>query len=177
MTNANRDAWAQAICNREFFCIETYSGYGGGTNADPKGKQIFLVPEVDNDTLGSATLDALARSRLVLGAPRAGSVYPPDVEFDMSFTDYAQIAERYAAKTKALMERYGYKSKRALFKDMKNCYVKREGGVITICPSHHEKLESWGRTQGDGIEDVVIPADSAPAEIGAALRLAFSRCT
>ncbi|NDL44379.1 contact-dependent growth inhibition system immunity protein, partial [Photorhabdus laumondii] len=43
-------------------------------------------------------------------------------------------------------------------------------------PSSHEKLEGWS---GDGIsvaDYVVIPADSSPEEVGAALRLAFSRC-
>lgn len=172
-----KDAWAQAVCVQDFICVETHSGYGGGTNADPKGRQNFLIPDASDEVLGDAVLDALAHSRHVLGSPRAGSTYPPSVEFDMDLTDYKQVAERYATRTRVLMQRYGYKTKRALFKDMKNCHIKKEGGVITICPSNHEKLESWGRTKGDGIEYVVIPADSAPAEIGAALRLAFSRCT
>jgi hypothetical protein len=177
MNKTARDAWAQAICNRDFICVETYSGYGGGTNADPQGKQNFLTPDASDYALGDAVLDALAHSRLILAAPRAGSTYPPDIVFDPDFSDYKQIGERYAARTRVLMEHYGYKTRRALFKDMKNCYVKREGGTVTICPSHHEKLEAWGRTKGDGIEDVVLPADSPPGEIGAALRTAFSRCT
>jgi hypothetical protein len=105
MTKVARDAWAQTNSNQDFICIETYSGYGGGTNADPKGKRIFLVPDVGDNELGIAVLDALAHSRLVLGAPRPGSVYPPDIEFDVDLTDYKQVIDRYAARTKALMER------------------------------------------------------------------------
>jgi hypothetical protein len=59
---------------------------------------------------------------------------------------------------------------------MKSCDIECSGGIITIGPTKHEKLEGWGRTKGDGIEDVVIPPNSPPAEVGAALRLAFSRC-
>jgi len=90
--------------------------------------------------------------------------------------DYKKTAERYAEWTKDLMARYGYKTKRALFKNMKNCSIAKMSGVITIKPSHHEKLERW-TSEKDEFEDVVIPAESTPAEIGAALRLAFSRCT
>jgi len=75
------------------------------------------------------------------------------------------------------MDRYGYRTKRALFKNMKSCGILAEGDVIIISPSRHEKLEAWGREKGDGIEDVVIEANRSPSEIGAALRLAFSRCT
>ncbi len=60
---------------------------------------------------------------------------------------------------------------------MKNCDIECGDGFITIGPTHHEKLEAWS---GDGISEadyVVIPADSPLSKIGAALRLAFSRCT
>lgn len=76
-----------------------------------------------------------------------------------------------------MMDHYGYKTKRELFKKMRRCDVEERRGVITIGPNHHEKLEAWGRDKGDGIEDVVIEANCSPSEIGAALRLALSRCT
>lgn len=175
MNQVTRAYWASAFCNGDFICVKTYSGYNGG-RGDPKGKQHLLAPDASDESLGLAVLDAMAHSRFVLGVPRPGSVYPPDLEFDMDLYDYKKVAERYAAWTKALMERYGYRTRRALFKDMKNCSIESRNGVITIGPSNHEKLEAWGREKDDGIEDVVIPADSTPAEIGAALRLAFSRC-
>ncbi|MBP9693427.1 MAG: CdiI family contact-dependent growth inhibition immunity protein [Alphaproteobacteria bacterium] len=60
---------------------------------------------------------------------------------------------------------------------MKSCGINLDQGLITIRPSHHEKLEAWS---GEGIDKrdyVNIPHDSEPSQIGAALRLAFSRCT
>lgn len=174
MSEVIRGYWAHAICNHDFICVETYSGYRGGTNVDPKGKRLFLSPDVGDDVLGAAVLNAIAHSRFVLGAPREGSSYPPDVEFDMELYDYKLNIERHAQWVKDLMTRYGYKTKRALYKGMRNCSIENQQGVLTIGPYHHSKLDMWER--GD-IENVVIPAESTSAEIGAALRLGFSRCT
>lgn len=72
------------------------------------------------------------------------------------------------------LERFGYKTRRALFKDMKKCSIESKEGQITIRPSHHEKPEIWS---GKGISEslyVTVPSQSHPADIGAALRLAFT---
>lgn len=160
--------------NGNFICVETWSGYSS-SNRDFRGVQHFLNPGVLDSELGEAILDAMAHSRFVLPAPRTDAWQHPDAEFDLDLYDYQQGIERYKAWKDDLMARYGYKTQRALFKDMKNCSVERCNGALTIRPSHHAKLEGWeGST---AIENVILPADSTPAEIGAALRLAFSRCT
>jgi hypothetical protein len=177
MSDVSRGTWASAVTNGDFICVETYSGYRGGSHRDPAGRQYLLRQEEDDQKLGEALIGALGCSRFVLAVPRVGSTYPPALEFDESLYDYKRGIERYAIWTRSLMDHYGYRTKRELFKNMKRCDVEERGGVITIAPNHHEKLEAWGRDQGDGIEDVVIEASSSPSEIGAALRLAFSRCT
>jgi CDI immunity protein len=176
MNEVVRSSWAGAICNEDFVCIETYSGYRARTR-DPKGVSIFLEPSADDISLGNSLLDALALSRFVLGSPREGSVYPPELEFDSALHDPTKSSQRYESWKKNLTERFDYKSNVELFKGMKSCQITRNATELTVSPSRHESLESWGRTKGDGIEDVVIPANRSPAEIGAALRLAFSRCT
>lgn len=98
------------------------------------------------------------------------------LEDRVAFFDLEKGKEQYANWVAMLMEKYSYKSKKALFRDMKNCGIHLVNNMITISPTRHEKLEAWGRTKGDGIEDVILPADSSPAEIGAGLRLALSRC-
>lgn len=73
-----------------------------------------------------------------------------------------------------LMDRYGYKTKRALFKDMKHSIIHLTHGEITISPMRHEKLEAW-----EGLElseNVIITVDNSPSEIGEGLRLALTRC-
>jgi hypothetical protein len=177
MNEVIRGYWAVALFNNDFIFVETYSGYRGGTDADPKGKAIFLAPDVNDETLGVAVLDAMTHSRFVLYAPREGSTYPPEIEFDTEIGVYKLSAERYLQWVKDVMARYRYKTRRKLFQDMKNCSIERKSGVITIMPSEHQKLEQWGRDTVDQFENVVIPDNSTAAEIGAALRLAFSRCT
>ena len=174
MSEVTRGYWAEVVCNNDFICVDTFSGYRGGDCRDPKGKQNLLPPDASDVALGEAVLDALAHSRWVLPAPREGSTYPAGVEFDMSMYDYKT---NYSVRVNALMERYGYKTKRALFKGMKRVGIANENGVITMRPSHHYRLEGW--EAGDLTEEdyVVIPATSPPEEIGAALRLALSRCT
>jgi len=177
MNTVMRTRWAKAKNNGDFIWIATASGYAGLSIDDPKGKQHLLEPNIDDESLGAALMDGLRCSRWVLGSPRPGVTFPSEVEFDSDLYDNKQVVDRYSARVQTLMERFGYKSKRALFKNMKHCNISVRDGVMTIGPTHHEKLEGWGREKDDGIEDVVISADSTPAEIGAALRLAFSRCT
>ena len=174
MSEVTRGYWAEVVCNNDFICVDTYSGYRGGDRRDPKGKQNLLPPDASDVALGEAVLDALAHSRWVLPESMKEDTDPAGVEYDSSLYDYKT---NYPIWVNALMERYGYKTKRALFKGMKRVGIANENGVITMRPSHHYRLEGW--EAGDLTEEdyVVIPATSPPEEIGAALRLALSRCT
>jgi hypothetical protein len=177
MNDLTKSVWAAAMWNGDFMCVETRSGYRGSTGADPKGAQHLLPPDATDDALGVALLDALAHSRFVLAAPRTDVWIHPEVEFDRDLYDYEKCADRHVAWTRALMARYHYKTKRALFKNMELCNVTVTEGLMKIVPMRHVKLEAWqGISPGDP-DAVGLPVDSAPAEIGAALRLAFSRCT
>jgi hypothetical protein len=158
-----RNFQASASENGDFVCIETYSGYRGGVR-DYLGKQHLLPPDATDAKLGHAVIDALAHSRFVLP------------QQDMVLYDYEQMKRHYADWIKNLQSRYRYKSKRALFSNMRSCMIKSQDGTLTIMPSNHDRLEGWS---GDGITKddwVILPADSPPQAIGAALRLAFSRC-
>jgi hypothetical protein len=157
-------ASASAYNNGDFICIVTYSGARLGI-LDPQGVQHLLPPSANNQELGVAILEALAHSR------------PLTDEGDDALYDYDAIQQRYAQWVRSLMAAYGYASQNALFEQMKSCHIRHRGGTITICPTHHDQLEGWS---GDGISEadhVILSHDSQPAEIGKALRLAFSRCT
>jgi hypothetical protein len=149
--------------NGDFFCIETYSGIRGIAR-DPKGKQFLLPPIADAATLGTAVIDALAASRILT------------LDEVPDFFDYELGQKRYAEWVKGLMERYGYKTRRNLFKNMQSCHIDCVEGQIIIRPTNHEKLEGWS---GDGIskEDyVAVLLHDPPDAIGLALRKAFDRC-
>jgi hypothetical protein len=153
---------ASASNNGDFISIETYSSHGLAIG-DPIANEHLLTPDASEEDLGLAILDALKQSRFL------------SLEEEGNLLENAK--QNYLKWVQKIMNKYGYKTKRALFKNMKNCGIDNREGIITIRPSHHEKLEAW---DGEGFteqDDVKVPADSPPAEIGAALRLAFSRCT
>ncbi|ERT10312.1 contact-dependent growth inhibition system immunity protein [Photorhabdus temperata] len=157
--------WKNAICvfNGDFYSVTTYSGYRS-FNLDPLGGNHMLSSDVSDEKLGVVVFDALSKSRFI------------PFESLGDFLDNEKRKERYDQWIAEMIEFHRYRSKRQLFKKMHNCGIQLLDGQITIQPSCHEKLEGWS---GDGISEsdyVVIPADSSPEEIGAALRLAFSRC-
>jgi hypothetical protein len=156
-------AWASVKENGDFTCIETHSGLRR-VGLDPAGRQYLLSPGETEVSLGRALLDALKHSRVL------------SVREAREFFDHDAVERRYEEWVKDLILKYAYKSRRQLFRDMKNCEVECNANTITICPTHHDKLEGWGREEGDGIVDVVVPLNSGPQEIGAALRVALSRC-
>ncbi|AWK42761.1 DUF1436 family protein [Photorhabdus laumondii subsp. laumondii] len=154
---------ARVKFNGDFYSVQTYSG-NGLLGADPSGSNYLLQPIVSDQELGKAVLDALSKSR-VIPLDKYGDYFDHDVN-----------AEQYKNWITEMMGSYNYRSKRQLFKKMLSCGICMLDGQITIRPSCHEKLEGWSE---DGISEadyVIIPADSSPAEVGAALRLAFSRC-
>ncbi|RWR02207.1 hypothetical protein ED28_09385 [[Pantoea] beijingensis] len=162
--NKDQDYWASCYCTNEFLLIETQSGLGR-TGRDPIFPSRLLPLSAENELVGEQILQALSDSRTL-----------NILEERVAFFDLEKGKEQYVAWVAMLMEKYGYKSKKTLFKDMKNCGIHCVNGVITISPTRHEKLEGWGREKGDGIEDVILSTDSSPSEIGAGLRLALSRC-
>lgn len=153
---------AGAYCNGDFVCLKTYSGYRLAL-MDPEASEYLLTFDVQNEVLGNAILSCLSESRFL--------------DYEESQKLRLNTKENYQNWVAKMQSLYGYKTKSALFKKMMSCGIQLENdNAIVIRPSNHEKLEAWS---GDGIREsdyVKISADSPPAEIGAALRLAFSRC-
>lgn len=163
MFNKGQDYWVSVSSTKDFLSVDTYSGLGM-VGRDPLFPPNLLPPDADDQTIGEAVLVALSNSRTL------------SLEESADFFDLEKGKEQYAAWIAMLMERYGYKTKRALFKDMKRCSIHCINDVITISPTRHEKLEAWGGTGRGGSDKVILPVNSPPSEIGAALRLALSRC-
>lgn len=153
---------AEAIFNNDFYCISTFSGYGL-LRDDPETQNYILTPDCIDNELGIELIKALSASRVV---------DPDDTDFfDCEIGDIA-----YAEWRESIMKYFNYKTKRALFKNMLRCGVRQLNGMITIRPSVHDRLDGWS---GNGIAEsdyVIIRDNSTHEEIGAALRLAFSRC-
>jgi hypothetical protein len=95
--------YASAYQNQDFIYIETHSGYRG-TAVDPDGVQILLPPDASNEDLGKASLAALSKSRII------------DISEIATFFDLDKTTKNYNNWVADLMNKYGYKTKRALFK-------------------------------------------------------------
>lgn len=160
--NIEQDYWSACYCTNKFLLIETQSGLGR-TSSDPLFPPHLLLPDADDQCTGEAILQALSDSRTL-----------DDLEDRVVFFDLKKGKEKYANWVAMLMDKYGYKTKRALFKDMNHCIIHYVNDVITISPMRHEKLEAWEGL--DQSENIILSLDNPPAEIGAGLRLALSRC-
>lgn len=156
--------WSAIYANDEFICVQTCSGLRR-VASDPDGRLLFLSAAPDPEEFGQALQDALSASR---------TLTPEEIG---QFFDVATIERRYEDWVSAMMQKFGYTSRRSLFKGMKCCDVESLGGIITIRPMCHEKLEAWS---AKGIEraDHVLIEEVAPAyELGEGALLALSRST
>lgn len=160
--NENQDYWADFNANEKALIIQTQSGLGLTAIDYLYPPRIFPL-DTDNETLGTAVLQALANSRAF--------VYNSPEEQD--FFDAEKSHRRYESWVSSLCETLGYKTKRALFKNMMSCSVWLNNGRLEINPSRHVKLEAWDAIDA---EDVILSLDNTPEEIGAGLKLALSRC-
>lgn len=154
---------ADAKTNGDFIEISTYSSYGLSIR-DPEAPSHKLPPDVDDLTLGLTVRKALKMSRSLSS------------EEMNAYGNLDTLKVNYENWVDGMMKHCDYKSRRALFKNMKRCGISLKDDIITIRPSNHERLEGWS---GDGLSEedrVKLPADCTDAELGAGLRLAFSRC-
>jgi hypothetical protein len=156
---------AVALLNTDLMSVETVSGLGQMRADRTYGVEHFLPPDVSNHALGEAVLDALSKSRFI------------SLEEYKTFFNPELCKQQYLEWEQMLRERFGYKTKRALYKGMKNVIIQKANDVLRFSPSYQERSLDYWSGKGLGPEDdVQLPATSSAEEIGAALRLAFSRC-
>lgn len=163
MSEVIQKKWAAIHANDEFVCVHTRSGFRR-TAIDPDGKLIFLRAAPTPYELGQALQEALLVSR---------TLTPEEIG---QFFDLAAVNKKYENWVAVMMQKFGYKTRRALFRKMKFCGIECSEGVISIQPWFHEKLEAWS---GKGIEktdSVLISETASPHDLGAGALLALSRC-
>ena len=159
--NQEQDYWAGYKANERALIIQTWSGFGRYA-PDHLYPPHILPLDIDNGTLGTTVLQALANSRTL------------DNEAErIDFLKQESFKPRYEDWVANLCGNLGYKTRRALFKNMMSVDIWLHNGCLKISPSRHVKLEAWDAIDAD---DVILSLDNSPEEIGAGLRLALSRC-
>ena len=158
----DQNYWTVFYANEEALIVQTCSGLGL-TAIDHLYPPHILPLDTDNETLGTTVLQALANSRTF--------VY--DSSEDQDFFDTEKFRQRYEDWVANLCGNLGYKTRRALFKNMMSGDIWLHNGCLKISPIRHVKLEAWDAIDAD---DVILSLDNSPEEIGAGLKLALSRC-
>ena len=159
--NQEQDYWAGYKANERALIIQTWSGFGRYA-PDHLYPPHILPLDTDNGTLGTTVLQALANSRTL------------DNEAErIDFLKQESFKLRYEDWVANLCGNLGYKTRRALFKNMMSVDIWLHNGCLKISPSCHVKLEAWDAIDAD---DVILSLDNSPEEIGAGLKLALSRC-
>ena len=158
--NQEQDYWASLKANEKALIIQTYSGCGR-IAVDCLHPPYILPLDADNEALGVIVLQTLANSRTLTNEAERIDF------FNKSDKSYIELDNQ-------LCEKLGYKTKRALFKNMMSCSIWLNNGRIEISSSRHVKLEAWEGMRN--VEKVILTLNNTPAEIGAGLRLALSRC-
>ena len=162
--NHDQDYCAGCMSNEDFILIITRSGLGMVQDDNLFPIYIF-EPEIDDETLGKSLLQALNNSRTISDATERAE-----------FFNLEKSKQQYEEWVKMLREKFQYKSRKALFKNMKNCHIWLNNGQIEIEPTKHVKLEAW---DGEGIKEedhVYLSITDSPSEIGQGLKLALQRC-
>jgi len=157
-------ARAEVGFNSDYFDVTSVS-IGMLNYSEPSVAPQYLPPHVDDATLGASLRRALAASKRV-------SVE----EFQKIFAS-GIVQKLGKEREQDVMQKYGYKSRRALYKNMMCCWISVFDGLLEIKPTHHKSMDSYSGISNDGPEIIRLPLTVSDAELGAALREGFKRCT
>jgi hypothetical protein len=154
--------WAAIATTDRFISAKPLSGYRRHLPEDDV-LAAYLEPDATEEVLGQATLEALDKSRFI---------HPHD---DRDFFDFKRILAADKRWHAEFMKRYRYKTKRDAYANMLYCLVERREGWIIIEPhKRDEKPGLWWDLPED--KTILIPATDDPGIVGAAVKLALSRC-
>lgn len=156
-------AWANIKFNDQFVNVITGSGYRGPRD-DRAAFEAYLPANADAETLGKTVLMALGRSRSI------------DIDEIPMFFDREAVKLLYENWVADATERFAYKSRRALFKDLMSCSVTRSNGLVTIHPWRRKPSEAWGALENYDESALVLDAACTAVELGEGLLLAMQRC-
>jgi hypothetical protein len=155
--------WAVVVQTEKATVVCALSGYRRHVFED-EPRSTYLGPNPTEEDLGRAFLESLNTSRFV--DPR---------NFDNDFFDWRRIAAADKRWHQEFMKHVGYKTLRQAYENMIQCIAKRTEGMISIKPFLRDRQPRyWIDLPPE--KTVVILATDDHALLGAALKLALSRC-
>lgn len=158
------DAKATVYFNQDYFELCTMS-QGMLAYAEPSASPHYLPPDVDDATLGRTLRIALAASKRV------------SVEEFQKIFQSGVVQQLGKDRDAWAMKQYGYKTKRAMYRKMNCCWISVSDGQIEVAPAHHKTIDGYTANKTDGPFPLYVAETVSDAELGAALREGFMRCT
>lgn len=152
------------LLNEKFYRVSSLA-VGLITIGDPDGIRLFLPPDANDEVLGSAVRQTLTASR------------PISLENLNQFIDSGDLKRRDKEEDSLMMRKFGYTSKRALYKSMKFCSISVVSEEIEFQPTHRKGLDGFTIRTNLNLVPVIVPQTASDMELGFALREAFARCT
>ncbi|MDR0695643.1 MAG: CdiI family contact-dependent growth inhibition immunity protein [Holosporales bacterium] len=127
-------------------------------------KEISIFTE--NNLVGKSLIECLDKSKELTNEEW-------DKMFGTDYQGYLNTSDpKMSAHNAALIQKYNYSDRNALYKNMMDCPIEIKNDLMTIDIYNHTKLDIW---EGSG-DSIQISASAPPEIIGAAVRYAFSRC-
>ena len=153
---------AAVIFNDQYLEVESWHQGSGLLNLD--FERIILSLDVSNEVLGQSIIIALNAGKSIPPEDIKGILFSPELDKLMKERD------------KKLMAEFGYKSKKALFKHMRNVGITYINDSYKISPSHQDGLD-YSFTGLSKDDEIILPNDATDEELGQAVRLAYEKCT
>jgi hypothetical protein len=144
----------------KFISIEALSGVPGLMYQEDKPYRVYLDPDATNELIGRMLLTALNKSRFIDNS-------------EHEFFNPHRAVRVWEDWENDLIQRYGFKSKGEAYKNLDWCAGQMFDGKIKIQP-HRRNPPVWKSLPAE--QTVFIAATDNAEAVGAALRLALSRC-
>ena len=153
--------WVQIYQNNRITSFQSLSGLAFAV-PDAEGVVRNVPAGAADEMLGEALRDALNHSRFL--APH---------EIKKSLTDYREIERVFKMRMDLLAQDSGFSSRRRIFQSLRFCSVTMRHGEISFEPTEHIRGDEWRDLR---TPPIVIADDADASALGAAVRLAMSKC-
>jgi len=158
------EASALAQRNPKFFSMMTQS-LGVFEFSEPDVEPIHLGPDADDELLGRRLRQSLSKCRTV------------SVDEVLEMSKSGILEQRAKERELWRKKTYGFRTKRALLQDMHWCMVRVSEGQIEISPTDRHSFQGLRETSNGAQDIIYLSVSVSDAEVGAALREGFNRCT
>ncbi|WP_367110490.1 contact-dependent growth inhibition system immunity protein [uncultured Psychrobacter sp.] len=153
---------AKVYFSEEFISVSA-SSLGSLYYFESTFKPIILDIDCTDEQLGRAVLSALEHSKQI-------SIDEFSEGFNSGF-----FKEQYNKYIDSLMIRFGFKTKKQLFKKIKEVSISKIDDKFQLLSTHQNSLGSFSADNNS--QTIVVEASTTPATLGKLTRDAYKECT